>query len=102
MSKSPTHQTITIFSQPHSLGLADSDARAIDLPVDELRKNLGAFAETLKTLLPTVAEVGGGFGLTALEVAVGIDGKGHVGFLGTGVDVGAKATITLTFGREKA
>jgi hypothetical protein len=41
----------------------------------------------------------GGFELKELEVAVGVDGKGRVGFLGTGIDVGAQATITLKFNR---
>ena len=54
---------------------------------------------SLQTLLPSVADAGGGFGLKTVEVAVGIDGKGHVGFLGIGVEVGAQATIKLTFNR---
>jgi len=53
----------------------------------------------LRELLPTIADAGGDFKLSKVEVAVGIDGKGRVGFLGTGVEVGAQATITLTFGR---
>ena len=40
-----------------------------------------------------------GFELKSFEVAVGVNAKGEVGFLGTGVEVGADATLTLKFER---
>ena len=99
MSATQTPDEIIIFSKGDAYGLLDSGGRGNALPVDELRKNLEAFTNSLKTLLPAVADAGDGFGLKTVEVAVGIDGKGHVGFLGTGVEVGAQATITMTFSR---
>jgi len=91
-------ETVIIFAKK-DLGLLDETGRGTALPVAELRKNLETFTKALESLLPAVQSAGGGFGLKELEVAVGIDGKGHVGFLGTGVDVGAQATITLKFNR---
>jgi hypothetical protein len=100
MSKAVDPKTIRIFSKSSALGLLGSEGFATDLPVEDLRKNLENFTNTLKTLLPAVADAGNGFSLTTVEVAIAIDGKGHVGFLGTGLDVGAQATITLTFGSK--
>ena len=99
MSTSLPPDTVVIFSKGDAFALLDEGTRGTNLPVDELRKNLDAFTKSLHTLLPVVADAGGGFGLKTVEVAVGIDGKGHVGFLGTGVEVGAQATIKLTFSR---
>jgi hypothetical protein len=98
-SQTPGTETVVIFSKGDAFALLDGGTRGTKLPVDELRKNLEAFISSLKTLLPSVTDAGGGFGLKSAEIAVGIDGKGHVGFLGTGVEVGAQATITLTFSR---
>jgi len=100
MSATQTPDTVIIFSKGDTFALLDKNAaRGTSLPVDELRQNLDAFIGSLKTLLPAAAEAGGGFALKSAEIAVGIDGKGHVGFLGTGVEVGAQATIKLTFSR---
>ena len=92
-------ETVIIFSKKDDFDLLGDTGRGTALPVEELRKNLKSFTRALQSLLPAVQDAGGGFGLKELEVAVGIDGKGHVGFLGTGVDVGAQATITLKFNR---
>jgi hypothetical protein len=99
MSAPQTPDTVVVFSKGDAFALLDESNRGTSLPVDELRKNLESFTKSLQTLLPSIVDAGGGFGLKTLEVAVGIDGKGHVGFLGTGVEVGAQATITLTFSR---
>jgi hypothetical protein len=39
----------------------------------------------------------GNYGLKTVQVAVGINGKGQVGFLGVGGEIGGTATLTLTF-----
>jgi hypothetical protein len=99
MSTSQTTDTVIIFSKGDAFNLLDDGGRGTHLAVEELRKNLEAFTKSLQELLPAVSDAGIGIPLKSLKVAVGIDGKGHVGFLGTGVDVGAQATITLTFSR---
>jgi hypothetical protein len=88
---------ILIFSAD-SFELLD-EKRQAKLHVDDLRKNLDAFMASLKDILPSVDSAGAGFGLKTLTVAVGINGKGQVGFLGTGAEVGGTATLTLTFER---
>lgn len=99
MSITPPPGSVIIFSNGDAFELLDTGSRGTALSIDELKQNLSAFTKSLQTLIPAVADAGSGFGLKAVEVAVGIDGKGHVGFLGTGVEVGAQATIKLTFSR---
>ena len=65
-----------------SFELLDEKKRQAKLPVDDLRKNLDAFMAFLKDVLPSVDSAGVGFGLKTLTVAVGINGKGQVGFFG--------------------
>lgn len=69
------------------------------LPVGQIKANLSDFMESLAEILPTVGTVSGGYGLESFTVAVGINGKGQVGFLGTGGELGGTATLTLTFKR---
>jgi hypothetical protein len=75
------------------------EKRKVSLPVDELRKNLEDFMASLGEILPTADKTAAGIGLKSVSVAVGINGKGQVGFLGTGVELGGSATLTLTFER---
>ena len=72
-----------------------------EIPVETLRKNLRQFLESLDDVIP-VSTVQGGYSLQEFEVAVGVDGKGTVGFLGTGVEVGAMASLTLKFRRPNS
>jgi hypothetical protein len=67
------------------------------LPVDDLRKNLEEFMISLKEILPAAAAPSPGLGLKSVSVALGINAKGQVGFLGTGAEAGGSATLTLTF-----
>jgi hypothetical protein len=75
------------------------EKRKVALPVDELRQNLEDFMASLQDILLGADKPAGGMGLKSVSVAVGINGKGQVGFLGTGVEVGGSATLTLTFER---
>ena len=69
------------------------------LPVGQIKANLREFMQSLAEILPTVETASGGYGLESFTVAVGINGKGQVGFLGTGGELGGNATLTLTFER---
>jgi hypothetical protein len=70
---------------------------SVPLPVDTIRKNLGDFLACLDQILPDGDTPKKGYGLDSFEVAVSIDAKGQVGFLGTGAEVGGSATLTLSF-----
>jgi hypothetical protein len=94
------NRTVLIFSSSSSQFDLLDEKRKIELPVDELRKNLDYFMASLKEVLPAIDKPTGGMGLKSVRVAVGINGKGQVGFLGTGVEVGGSATLTLTFQRD--
>jgi hypothetical protein len=96
----PDTKTVLVFSKADgSFDLLDEKQKVI-LPVSELRKNLEDFMGSLQDILPVANKPTAGMGLKSLSVAVGINGKGQVGFLGTGVEVGGSATLTLTFQRD--
>ena len=91
---------VIIFSgEPSKFELLDKKGK-IELPIDELRKNLEEFMTSFKDILPAVEKPAAGLGLKTISVALGINGKGQVGFLGTGVEAGGSATLTLTFERS--
>jgi hypothetical protein len=92
--------TIPVFSGKSGRVETLSKSATVDLPVDELRKNLKAFLDAFKDALPDESQQPAGLGLKTVSVAVGIDGKGTVGLWGTGVEVGGNATLTLTFERK--
>jgi hypothetical protein len=95
----PDSREVLVFAGSSSdFDLLD-EKRKVALPVDELRKNLEDFMASLRDILPTADKPVGGMGLKSVSVAVGINGKGQVGFLGTGVEVGGSATLTLMFER---
>jgi hypothetical protein len=48
---------------------------------------------SLKEMLPSVDSASSGYGLKTLTVAVAINGKSQVGFLGTGAEIGGTATL---------
>jgi len=56
------------------------------------------FMRSVHEIVPTMGSAGG-YNLKTVEVAVGINGKGQVGFLGVGGELGGTATLTLTFER---
>src|SRR5262245_59166861 len=90
---------ITVFTTD-GIGLESIDNnRKVELPVDELRKNLEDFMAAFGDILPAADKPTKGLDLKTVSVALGINGKGQVGFLGTGVEVGGSATLTLTFER---
>jgi hypothetical protein len=89
---------VLVFAGTGDLGLLD-EKRKVALPVAELRKNLDDFVASLQDILPAAEKAASGIKLKSVSVAVGINGKGQVGFLGTGAEVGGSATLTLNFER---
>jgi hypothetical protein len=61
------------------------------LPVSQIKANLRDFMQSLADILPTAETASGGYSLEGFTVAVGINGKGQVGFLGTGGELGGTA-----------
>lgn len=108
-SQASSHQSdqapegVVVFSKVEVEGDVEDfellDNSSSPLPVAELQKNLSEFMAALAVILPATEKSPEGTRLKTIAVAVGINGKGKVGFLGTGVEVGATATLTLTFER---
>src|ERR1043166_9722367 len=96
----PDDRKVIIFTKDKSEFALLDEKRKVELPVDELRKNLEDFMASFKDILPAAEKPAKGLGLKTVAVALGINGKGQVGFLGTGVEVGGSATLTLTFERS--
>jgi hypothetical protein len=71
------------------------------LSTDVVRANLRNFIDSLGEILPELRAGLGEFGLQELQVAVGINGKGQVGFLGTGAEVGARRRSHLTLSEAR-
>jgi hypothetical protein len=71
--------------------------RESTLPIDTIKKNLKSFVDNISDLLPAMDATPAGYLLQEFTVALGIDGKGKVGLLGTGAEAGASATLTLKF-----
>jgi hypothetical protein len=96
----PDQQEVLVFAASGGdFDLLD-ERRKVSVPVDELRRNLEEFMGSLGEILPAAENTAAGIGLKSVTVAVGINGKGQVGFLGTGVELGGSATLTLTFERS--
>jgi hypothetical protein len=95
-----SEQKIIVFAKNADQFKLLSEKSKIELPVSELRKNLEEFMKSFEEILPVADKPAAGLGLKTISVALGINGKGQVGFLGTGVEVGGSATLTLTFDRS--
>ena len=65
--------------------------------VGTLRKSIGEFMPGLGAILEDVKAKARGQGLTQVSVALGVNAKGTVGFLGTGAEAGGTASLTLKF-----
>ena len=102
-----TEQTVFVFTgrsespkgRAKLLDGEESTVGAVKLPLEKVKANLFALANSLVEALPPVEHGNGKFTLKTFEVELGIDGKGHVGFLGTGTEVGGHATFKLVFER---
>lgn len=91
------HATVLLFNgSANGFDLLD-DKRQVRLRVEDLRSSMAELLDNLADIVPAEPEKPGGIKLKTVTVAVGISGKGQVGLLGTGVEVGGSATFTLTF-----
>jgi hypothetical protein len=65
--------------------------------VGALRNSLGEFMPGLGAIIAEVKDKAADMGLTEVSVALGVNAKGTVGFLGTGAEIGGNSTLTLKF-----
>jgi hypothetical protein len=65
--------------------------------VGALRKSLGEFMPGLGAIMEDVKAKAVDMGLNEVSVALGVNAKGKVGFLGTGAELGGTSTLTLKF-----
>jgi hypothetical protein len=94
----------TVFVLTGAEGVAEGFVRgpstqATEVPVETLKSRLENLSAQLQDIMPDKEARHNGFQLQSFTVAVGIDAKGTVGFLGTGASVGSHATFTLRFER---
>lgn len=70
--------------------LGSVDLAVLKSRLEDMRPALIGVVDSLKTSVKDK-------GLTEVTVAIGINAKGAVGFLGTGAEAGGSATLTLKF-----
>lgn len=69
---------------------------------DVLQKELNKFLDTLDNILRESKKVIGDFEIDRLEVFAEVEGNGRVGFLGTGIQVGAGGGIKIVLKRKSS
>jgi hypothetical protein len=73
---------------------------AIDVPLDRLQRGLSEFLAGIDVIISDSPSRFGRYNLEVIEIGAQIDGTGRVGFLGTGAEVSAAASITLHLKRS--
>jgi hypothetical protein len=78
-----------------------SAGSAVTKPLEQLKEDWTVINQQVVVLLNQTAETSSQTGYTLDEVsfALGISGKGHIGFL-AGIEAGGEASITLTFKKK--
>jgi hypothetical protein len=73
----------------------------VTTPLEELKRDWTVINQQVVILLDQTEKTTSSTGFTLDEVtfALGINGKGHIGFI-AGVEVGGEASITMTFKRR--
>lgn len=94
MAEQPKDVAILAQSTQDLLGGTDRVWKKIN--VDTLRQNLEELVSSLSYSVSPTADTGSKFRVSEISVAVTINAEGEVGILGTGVKVGAEASLTLT------
>jgi hypothetical protein len=65
--------------------------------VGALRESINSFMPGLGAIIDDVKEKALAAGLKEVSVALGVNAKGTIGFLGTGTELGGTASTTLKF-----
>lgn len=106
MSQAP--ETITVFIggwEEHALttrggGVLARLPEAVDVPLDTLREGLSAFLAGVDLIISDSPVKVGAYDLETIEISAQVDGTGRIGFLGTGVELTAAASIRLLLKRS--
>ena len=69
--------------------------------VKEVRENMSGFLKNLGQILSLNQEVEGDYDIDRVEVNAQITGEGRLGFLGTGVNVGASTGLKIVLQRKR-
>jgi hypothetical protein len=84
--------------QPYAPGLdllGDSSGGVVT--VGALRTSIDRFMPALGVIIADVKAKAAEVGLEEVSVALGVNAKGTIGFLGTGAEMGGTASLTLKF-----
>jgi hypothetical protein len=103
MNANINDQEVVIFSRdaermPYGKGadlLGDSPGGVTT--VGRLRKSFGDLMPGLGAIIEDAKAQAAGLGLREVSVALGVNAKGTVGFLGTGAEAGGTASLKLVF-----
>lgn len=94
--------SVLIFSTEQTdetnLNLLSDDRPTVGkVELQDLKKNLDEMGPAIDGVVDAVKSAAAAKGLSEITLAIGINAKGKVGFLGTGSEVGGTATLTLKF-----
>jgi hypothetical protein len=100
------------------LGLEDSDGHRGDrlslkkpaewrlgrseIPVDEFRRRVVTFLDSMRDIIADLPDSSGGFRLDQVTVSAEVSAKGQISLLGSGGELAGKAGLTFTFTRRGA
>jgi hypothetical protein len=103
MTKPVDSQKVVIFTkdakhEPYApdLDLLGASSGGV-VTVGALRESVGNFMPGLGAIIDDVKTKAKAAGLEEISVALGVNAKGAIGFLGTGAEAGGSATLTLKF-----
>lgn len=94
--------SVLVFSSENSdpsknLNLMGDGNSLSSVELGKLKKNVRDMQVSIDELIDEMKSSGKSKGLEEVTVAVSVNAKGAVGFLGTGAEAGASATFTLKF-----
>ena len=91
---------VIVFSNDHddpNKLMSGSAKNSSAVPLDSLNANVAQLGPAIASLVSELKTTAKDAGLTEVTLALGVNGKGTVGFLGTGAEMGGNATISLKF-----
>ena len=75
--------------------------RVSERSVKEVAENMNGFLKNLGQIISLDEDIEGGFAIERVEVNAEITGEGKIGFMGSGVNVGASTGIKIVLQRSR-